>query len=150
MPTEAEWEYAARAGTATAYSFGADATNACDYANGMDRAAKRKYPAWTVNEACDDKFADLAPVGHFDPNPWLLYDIHGNVWEWVWDWYGEYQEAPAKDYAGPTRGRERVVRGGSFNSEPWGLRSSYRDVDLPSDAFGVIGFRCARGSRPSP
>jgi formylglycine-generating enzyme required for sulfatase activity len=149
LPTEMEWEYAARAGTTTAYSFGDDLKELCEYGNGADQAAKRKRSDWTVNEQCDDGYADLAPVGRFEPNRWGLFDMHGNVLEWVWDWYGAYPDRASVGYAGPTGGERRVLRGGSFGSEPWGLRSSLRGWDGPTGAGGFIGFRCVRGSPPS-
>ncbi|WP_437307898.1 SUMF1/EgtB/PvdO family nonheme iron enzyme [Sorangium sp. So ce388] len=160
LPTEAEWEYAARAGTETAYSFGEDAKEACKYGNGADLSAKKnqKYTGWTVNEACADGFADLAPVGRFQPNAWGLHDMHGNVWEWVWDWYGEYPKQAEASYAGPKTGSERVLRGGSFLREPERLRCSSRISRGPSDPVGRLpsdsvvsrGVRCARGAPPSP
>jgi formylglycine-generating enzyme required for sulfatase activity len=150
LPTEAEWEYAARAGTETAYSFGDSAKDLCTYGNGADQSAKRKHLDWTVNEACDDRAEDLAPVGRFKENPWFLYDMHGNVWEWAWDWYGPYPDQAPRGYAGPDSGRERVLRGGSFGNGPWGLRSSVRVRFVPSNTVELWGFRCARGSRPRP
>jgi formylglycine-generating enzyme required for sulfatase activity len=149
LPTEAEWEYAARAGTDTVYSFGDEVKDTCVYANGADQATKPKHSSWTVNEACDDGFADLAPVGHFKANAWGLYDMHGNVWEWVWDWYGPYPEGPRANYAGPNIDERRVLRGGSFLDGPRWLRSSDRSGDWPKVTDGDGGFRCARGAHPS-
>ncbi|MBK8257848.1 MAG: formylglycine-generating enzyme family protein [Polyangiaceae bacterium] len=148
MPTEAEWEYAARAGTTTAFSFGNDFNDACQFANGADNSAKQKEPSWTVNEACDDGFAYLSPVGHYKPNPWGLFDMHGNVLEWVWDQYGTYPDQPVADYAGPSDGLGRVLRGGSFRVVPGWLRSSVRDWVGRADV--VIGFRCIRVLAPAP
>jgi formylglycine-generating enzyme required for sulfatase activity len=136
LPTEVEWEFAARAGTATAYSFGDDPKELCAYGNGSA-------------SLCDDGYVNLAPVGTFKANGWGLNDMHGNVWEWVWDWYGPYPERAPVGYAGPAGGEGRVLRGGSFSVGPRRLRSSDRVGDGPTDAFGDFGFRCVRGSPPS-
>jgi formylglycine-generating enzyme required for sulfatase activity len=149
LPTEAEWEYAARARTETAYSFDGGAKEVCAYGNAADQAAKRRYSFLTVNEACDDGFADPAPVGSFKANAWGLYDMHGNVWEWVWDWYEAYPEQVKAVYAGPESGRGRVLRGGSFYDEPWMLRSSYRNASGPTSTRAYKGFRCARSAPPN-
>jgi formylglycine-generating enzyme required for sulfatase activity len=150
LPTEVEWEYAARAGTKTAYSFGDDPKELCVYANGADQATKRKHSKLAVNDQCDDGHADLAPVGKFKTNGWGLFDMHGNAWEWVWDWYGPYPERSAVGYAGPDVGERRVLRGGSFIDEPWWLRSSLRYWIGPTFSYEYWGFRCVRGSPPSP
>jgi formylglycine-generating enzyme required for sulfatase activity len=101
LPSEAEWEYAARAGTITAYSFG------------NDKNLLGRY-AWFGE---DFATGSTHPVGQKLPNPWGLYDIHGNVWEWVQDWYGErfYANSPSIDPARPSSGAGRVVRGGSWH-----------------------------------
>ncbi|MBK8257852.1 MAG: SUMF1/EgtB/PvdO family nonheme iron enzyme [Polyangiaceae bacterium] len=150
LPTEAEWEYAARAGTTTAYSFGDDPKDACQYANGADRSAKVKEPSWTVNEACDDGSVYLSPVGHYKPNPWGLFDMHGTVWEWVWDRYGPHPDQPVANYAGPSDGLRRVLRGGSFRYVPRRLRSSLRVRVVPTVTVGDVGFRCIRVLAPAP
>lgn len=129
LPTEAEWEYAARAGTATAYSFGDDAGQ-------LDRHA------W---HGADFATGSMHPVGRKLPNPWGLYDVHGNVWEWVQDWYdaGYYARSPAADPAGPESGSGRVVRGGSWHATATDWRSAFRKV-YEADYRGIsIGFRVA-------
>jgi formylglycine-generating enzyme required for sulfatase activity len=132
LPTEAEWEYACRAGTDTDYSFGGDPRNLGDHGWFADNAGKKTHP-----------------VGQKKPNPWGLYDMHGNVAEWCHDLYGKtyYQSSPDKNPRGPTDGKEYVLRGGSWKSPADGLRSAYRLAEAPgfSDAClarDAIGFRC--------
>lgn len=139
LPTEAEWEYAARAGTKTAYSFG-------------DGPAQLKRYGWYKANSTRGPH----PVGQKEPNPWGLCDLYGNVWEWCHDFYGEqyYAESPEKDPAGPETGQNRVVRGGCWNSRPDMCRSSYRNYEDPGytdvcfgkDIHGFVGFRCVRRS----
>ena len=111
LPTEAEWEYAARAGTTTAYSFGNDARQLGEY-------------AWYDNNA-DGK---THPVGQKKPNAWGLHDMYGNVWEWVQDWYTNYAAGSAVDPAGPSSGSLRVVRGGSWVNGAGEGRSAARGL----------------------
>jgi len=127
LPTEAEWEYAARAGTQTAYSFGADPQQLGEYA-----WFKSRYGS------------NLHPVAKKQANRWGFYDIHGNVWEWVWDRYGLYPDKASTDRGGPRSGDHRVVRGGSFFSGPRGLRSAVRIGFKPTDRYSDFGLRCAR------
>lgn len=129
--TEAEWEYACRAGTATRYSFGDD-----------DRQLGEH--AWF--EASSN--GEPRPVGRKAPNPWGLHDMHGNVYEWCWDWYGSYMESALSNPVGPPAGEGRVLRGGAFDGPPNFLRSAYRLRIQPSLRYGDIGFRCARGASP--
>lgn len=126
LPTEAQWEYACRAGTTTAYSFGGDAAGLGDYA---------WY--WYNSES-----SDPSPVGTKKPNPWGLYDMHGNVSEWCSDWFGSYSDASAAtDPTGPASGDYRVARGGDWLSYPKDCRSAYRISSSPGSAFNIIGFR---------
>ena len=135
LPTEAEWEYACRAGTSTKYSFGND-------------ARKLKAYAWFAENSA----AKTHPVGKKKPNLWGLYDMHGNVAEWCSDFYSEnyYKNSPEKNPNGPAKGKERVLRGGAWNSSTDSCRSSYRDSDPSLDdtclASDAIGFRCVRGT----
>ena len=125
LPTEAEWEYAARAGTTTVYSFG------------DDRGQLGRY-AWFGED-----FATGSPhaVGGKLPNPWGLHDVYGNVWEWVQDNYGRYDAAAATDPKGPTSGSGKVVRGGSWHATAGGWRSAHRK-EYAADYRGIsIGFR---------
>ncbi len=133
LPTEAEWEYAARAGTQTAWSFG------------DDEAELGKY-GWYYKNSGDK----VHPVGKLEANPWELHDMHGNAWEWVADWYGDYTEGPQLNPQGPRKGESRVRRGGAFNFEPRDLRSANRLRLEPVYSGRYIGFRCVRGPRRQP
>jgi formylglycine-generating enzyme required for sulfatase activity len=130
LPTEAEWEYAARAGTTTAYSFG-------------DNNADLGRHAWYGE---DFNAGGTHPVGQKEPNPWGLYDIHGNAWEWVQDWFDPnyYASSPPVDPQGPHLGTERVVRGGSWHTTATSWRTAFRR-DYAPDYRGIsIGFRLLR------
>lgn len=127
LPTEAEWEYVARAGTTTAYSFGDNADELSNY-------------AW-YGEGFDH--GGTHPVGLKRPNPWGLYDVHGNAWEWVQDWFNPnyYSISTTQDPVGPEAGAERVVRGGSWHITANSWRSAFRR-DYKPDYRGIsIGFR---------
>ena len=135
LPTEAEWEYACRAGTNSKYSFGG-------------AIQKLKAHAWFA----DNSSGKTHPVGRKQPNPWGLYDMHGNVSEWCNDFYFEdfYKQSDERDPKGPAKGQERVLRGGAWNSIADSCRSTYRasdpsinDTCLASDA---IGFRCVKNA----
>ena len=146
--SESEWEYAARAGTRTSRHWGEGASGQCGYANGADRTAEGRYSGWTVAE-CDDGHVWTAPVGTFKANGFGLHDVLGNVWEWVADcWNDSYAGAPSDGsvWESGECGR-RVLRGGSWGSRPWRLRSANRNW---IDAFRNIesGFRVARTLAP--
>jgi formylglycine-generating enzyme required for sulfatase activity len=126
LPTEAEWEYAARAGTETAWSFG------------DDEAQLGEYAWYAANSG-----GELHPVGEKKPNPWGLHDVHGNVYDWCWDGYGPYPTSlPVAS--------GRVSRGGSFMFDPWDLRSADRYMRPPESRSVHIGFRVVRGSFRQP
>jgi formylglycine-generating enzyme required for sulfatase activity len=127
LPTEAEWEYAARAGTKSAYSFGDETRPLGQYAWYQGNSGRQTHP-----------------VGQKQPNPWGLYDMHGNVWEWVQDWHGDYPKSAVTDPSGPSSGVYRVLRGGSWDDSARNLRSAYRFSYSPDDRFEFYGFRLAR------
>lgn len=142
LPTEAEWEYACRAGTTTRYYWGDNAGEACRYGNVADKSAKSKYSDWTV-VGCNDGYVQTAPVGSFAPNAWGLYDMSGNVWEWCADRYGEkyYGSSPNNNPKGPGAGESRVLRGGSWLDLDLSIRSAYRDWGGPGNRSSSDGFR---------
>lgn len=129
LPTEAEWEYAARAGSTTAYSFGED----------------RKHLGRFAWYGEDFDSGSTHPVGRKEPNAWCLFDVHGNVWEWVQDWYGEgsYAVSPPTDPRGPATGTTRVVRGGSWHQSANSWRTAFRKQYDPDYRGISIGFRVA-------
>jgi len=119
LPTETEWEYACRAGTTTRFSTGNNITTS--------QANSR-----------------IQEVGSFAPNPWGLYDMHGNVWEWCWDWYGNYSSGAQTDPKGASSGSYRVIRGGGWGSGETNMRSANRSYSILSTGGRSIGFRVAR------
>ncbi|MBI4658134.1 MAG: formylglycine-generating enzyme family protein [Verrucomicrobia bacterium] len=133
LPTEAEWEYACRAGTTNFFSFGDTVTNANQY-------------AWTWENSEDRPH----PVGQKLPNPWGLHDIHGNVWEWCLDWFGNFPEGPVQDPSGPPAGKLKVFRGGGWNNEIKFARSANRFMMAPSNGIYFVGFRVALGHTSPP
>jgi formylglycine-generating enzyme len=146
--SEAEWEYAARAGTASARYWGDDATRACDYGNGADLAATTQLPAarhWG-SAPCSDHHAYTAPVGRYRANAFGLHDMLGNAGEWTQDcWNGNYSGAPAGQRAWSTGDCAlRAVRGGAWDDAPTGLRAAYRVGSPTSIRLYSRGFRVAR------
>ena len=135
LPTEAEWEYACRAGTTTRFSFGDDEEELAEY-------------AWFAGNS----EGKAHPVAEKEANPWGLFDMHGNVLEWCWDWYGAYDSEPAENPIGPEQGSSRILRGGAFAIwyGPRNLRSAFRGWHGPVLRLGVRGFRCVRGPRRQP
>ena len=144
LPSEAEWEYAARAKTQTARFWGEAPDDACQYANVADKTAKITYGYWTVH-ACTDGYVHTAPAGQFRPNPFGLYDLLGNVWEWTCsDSDADYGGAEKTCATKGNSGARRVVRGGGWSDDPRNVRSAYRTRGPPDTRFSNIGFRLAR------
>jgi formylglycine-generating enzyme required for sulfatase activity len=134
LPTEAQWEYACRAGTTTAYSFGDDV---------------RQLPqhAWYSGSSN----GSTHPVGKKLPNPWGLFDMHGNVWEWCEDWYGTYETKQMLiNPSGPASGSRRVLRGGPFVAPPKDVRAASRNLNPPDYRYLNNGFRLTRTYNLSP
>jgi len=128
LPTEAEWEYACRAGTTTRFSFGEDESRLGDY-------------AWYSGNSSPYGKKD---VGTKLPNAWGLHDMHGNVYEWCQDWYGNYSNGAQIDPTGPASGHYRVKRGGSFIYSARGARSAYRSSASPDFRSSFAGVRLLR------
>ena len=148
LPSEAEWEYAARSGTITAYSFGNDEDELCVFANSADAGLKAGSQEGYLPVDCDDGYgAETAPVGSFEPNLYGLYDMHGNVWEWVADcWNESYISAP-EDGSAWMKGdyERRVLRSASWVDARGGsLRSGHRGRIDDSMRSNNLGFRVAR------
>ena len=135
LPTEAEWEYACRAGTTTATAFGNNLSSTYANFNGEN----------PYNGAAEGPYTEkTTPAGSYTPNAWGLYDMHGNVWEWCWDWYGPYPDTAMKDYHGPGFGTNRVLRGGSWLNYGYYLRSAGRIVSRLGSRGIIVGFRLVR------
>ncbi len=142
LPTEAEWEYAARAGTITVRYWGDDIS--------CDKAMYANYKGW--DDSCSDYVrkrgltADsTAPVGSYSANQFGLHDMMGNVWEWCADWYDEkyYASRSGDNPTGPLSGSDRVIRGGSWDDDPRSVCSANRDWITPGNRLDILGFRLA-------
>jgi formylglycine-generating enzyme len=132
LPTEAEWEYASRAGSTTPFHTGDNLTT--HQANYNGNRPYRDFPTGEYRRG-------TMPVGSFSPNSWGLYDMHGNVWEWCSDWYGPYPKAAGPDRGGPSTGTGRVFRGGGWYSSAELCRSARRYHLNPDFSYNFIGFR---------
>ncbi|GHT46393.1 hypothetical protein AGMMS49936_05250 [Endomicrobiia bacterium] len=147
LPTEAEWEYACRAGSTGPFNTGNNITTS--QANYDDDKYRRPLHA-----LLHSSWSRTREVGSFTPNSWGLYDMHGNVWEWCWDWYGDYSTAAQTDPVGDIMrserglragsGCHRVLRGGGWHSTDQGLRSAQRSFTDPSLGHPEVGFRVVR------
>ncbi|MBI2504242.1 MAG: formylglycine-generating enzyme family protein [Candidatus Latescibacteria bacterium] len=131
LPSEAEWEYACRAGTTTSWSFGNDWLQLWDY-------------AWYIENTYDRGQNHAVQVGTRLPNPWGLFDMHGNVSEWCQDWYEDYSANNQTDPSGPSKGSYRVYRGGGYFSVYPSTRSAYRGFSVPDNRSYTIGVRLVR------
>ncbi|MCV2349690.1 formylglycine-generating enzyme family protein [Paucibacter sp. Y2R2-4] len=155
LPTEAEWEYAARAGTRTRFHSGDAPNSLLKVANVFDADSAAHWPKWQMHalqgpNGRGDGFAFTAPVGSFAPNAWGLFDMHGNAWEWVADWHADdyYATSSAQGLAvdpqGPATGDVRVRRGGSWHTWPFYARSAYRNWNAPDTRYTLLGVRLVR------
>ena len=141
LPSEAQWENACRAGTTTPFSFGKNITpEQVNYDGNYPYADGKKG----LNRG------HTVPVRSLPPNPWGLYEMHGNVWEWCADWYGDYPAEPQTDPSGPPEGVRRVLRGGSWCVNGRYCRAAGRYRDGPGYRGHDFGFRLAPGQRPGP
>jgi len=136
LPTEAEWEYAARAGTETAYWCGDELSPKQANYDGYGQHA---------DETESESRGETVEVKSYEANPWGLYQVHGNLWEWCSDWYGKHEERHTIDPRGPETGEHRVIRGGSWMEDSRWLRAAFRYDGLPDIRKDYVGFRLAAG-----
>lgn len=144
LPTEAQWEWACRAGSGNAYWWGATEDDTGKVANVCDRTLKKTHPDWPrITMPMDDGHAFLAPVASYRPNGFGLCDMLGNVWEFCSTRYGDYPKGPVTD---PTEGDEKrgfAVRGGGWSNAPRDVRCATRNADPPHFCHSNLGFRVA-------
>lgn len=149
IPTEAEWEYAARAGTQTRYHSGDNPQSLRQVGNTFDPSAAKLWPKLAEHAILgDDGYAFTAPVARFAPNAFGLYDMHGNAWEWTHDLYDEnyYAHSPVDDPQGPKEGQVYVRRGGSWHTWALYARASYRNWNTAQTRYTLVGMRLALDS----
>ena len=153
LPTEAEWEYACRAGTRTRYPHGDDPAGLTRTANTFDQAATPYWERWRAQALPgNDGHAFTSPVGSHAPNAFGLHDMLGNVWEWTADWHGDtyYARSPRNDPQGPATGTVRVRRGGSWHTWAFYARCSYRNWNSPDTRYTLVGMRLVREEGQQP
>ena len=144
LPTEAEWEYAARAGTTTARYWGDNPDQACQYANVADQTVGPEGGSWSVKHECNDGYWYPAPVGRFQANDFRLNDMLGNVWEWTCSAYDKDYSGAEKICTDNSTGGPLVVRGGDWLLQPAWVRSAKRTWNYPTYRSLYQGFRLAR------
>ena len=153
LPTEAEWEYACRAGSRSLYPHGDNPQQLVAAGNTFDQAAAPLWPRWRQHALVgNDGYAFTAPVGRFAPNAFGLYDMLGNAWEWTGDWHGDtyYAESPRNDPTGPAEGSVRVRRGGSWHTWALYARCGYRNWNSPETRYTLVGMRLVREIAAEP
>jgi formylglycine-generating enzyme required for sulfatase activity len=145
LPTEAEWEYAARAGSNKSRFWGNNPDEACTYANVADITSKKRRGKWTSFN-CDDGYLVSAPVGSFKPNGYGLHDMLGNVWEWCQDTYDSeaYTKLPKDNPVYEGSGEYRSMRGGGWSNGPRGIHSAHRVGLEPDFGHHALGFRLVK------
>ncbi|WP_201244401.1 SUMF1/EgtB/PvdO family nonheme iron enzyme [Halochromatium salexigens] len=144
LPTEAEWEYAARAGTETPYYWGRKTHDACTYANVHDQTSARENGFSWPHHTCDDGYAQTAPVGQYQANAWELHDMLGNVWEWTCSAYDREYGGAEQRCASSNHSGSRAIRGSSWHGQTGLVRAAARRAILPWNGYGALGFRLAQ------
>lgn len=150
LPTEAEWELAALAGQDGRFAGATGDADVCAVANIGNRSTKDKYSNWFtwLPFECEDGLRELAPPGKLRPNAYGLYDMSGNIGEWVWDWHAPYGDPTALSFdpIGPETGEVRIARGGAWFDGPQKGRATYRRKSEPTERFPGVGLRLARNA----
>ncbi len=143
LPTEAEWEYACRAGTQTEFFWGDEEKDGKGYLNAAGTEDAPNGRKWNYHFSFDVGYSATSPVGVFKPNPWGLYDMLGNVLEWTSDWYGDYPKGSVTDPKGAESGSFRALRGGGWNNSPANCRCAFRNGVVPAKRRANVGARVA-------